>query len=93
MRGRSFLAGMLAAATSFGVLSTAMADAGRAVADLGRALPSRMPVSKRGHQVPASWARSQRSHWTHPKPGWSVRQGKRMAAKARNRQRNRAAHR
>lgn len=31
--------------------------------------------------------------WTYPKPGFSVRQGQRMAAKRRNQARNKAAHR
>ena len=34
-----------------------------------------------------------RAGWNSPKPGYSVRQGQRMALKRRNRSRNKAAHR
>jgi len=37
--------------------------------------------------------RAGRLGWKYPKPGHSVRQGQRMALKARNKSRNKAAHR
>lgn len=36
---------------------------------------------------------SSREGWKYPKPGYSVRQGQRMARKRRNQARNRRAHR
>lgn len=68
-----------------------------------QASPGAQPSPKAANRVAVTGGTQQairngdggRSHssWGYPRPGWSVRQGQRMARKKANRAKNRRAHR